>query len=108
MVVVLAKQAAQRLSKVIKPIFTACYTTQQTNDNPYLQNSNISQINGIDLTESLLSLGCRVSKAFWAAFSLASLLFFPTPSGYGMPFTLARIVNLQDYSRPTGHQKSSH
>lgn len=103
MVVMLAKQTAQRLSKNINLIFTSYYT----------HNIIITflicylQITAIDLTKSLLSLCCRVSKAFWAAFSLASLLLFPTPSGYGVPFTIARIVNLQNHSRLTGHQMSS-
>lgn len=51
-------------------------------------------INSIILTETDVSSNKHV-KAFLAALCLASFLFFPTPSGYGFPFTTAFKVNLQ-------------
>lgn len=47
-----------------------------------------------NLTGSIVS-SSRTVRAFAAAFSLASFLFFPTPSGYGLPSTTALTVNLQ-------------
>lgn len=50
--------------------------------------------NNNNLTESSGS-GKKVLRTFSAAFCLASFLFFPTPSGYTLPFRTALKVNLR-------------